>query len=247
VPLESGSCGLSAPQRIARDVCNSAGWMRHVLVILGAIAAVGCSSPRVEEESAGRAGRDTRASAPQGPAPAPLRRSQLTLGDRTGWRSVLNWPDDCEEAFQASHAGDDAGLVFNELSPGISFVEVLCAAGAYQPSFVYVRLDERSTVPIARLLIFPVYESSDGVSIESARASEIWGEPFVSSARRELAILNLARQTGDCGIWTRYNIGGELPEMVDARRAPCAARPEAPATSSNGEPPRGWQPVNVRQ
>jgi hypothetical protein len=219
----------------------------RVLLILGAIAAVGCSSPRVEEESAGRAGRDTRASIPQGPAPAPPRRNQLTLGDRTDWRSVLNWPNDCEEAFQASHVGDDAGLVFNELSPGISFVEVLCAAGAYQPSFVYVRLDERSTIPIARLLIFPVYESSDGVSIESAKASEIWGEPFVSPARRELTILNLARQTGDCGIWTRYNIGGDLPEMVDARRAPCATRPGAPATSSNGEPPRGWQPVNARQ
>ena len=215
-----------------------------ILLILGAIAVVGCSSPRVEEQTVGRAG--TRASVPQGAA-APLRRSQLSLGDRTGWRSVLKWPDECEEAFQASHAGDDAGLVFNELAPGISLVEVLCAAGSYQPSFVYVRFDERSTAPIATLLIFPVYESSDGVSIESVKASEIWGEPFISPARREMAVLNLARQTGDCGIWTRYAIGGDLPEMVDARRAPCATRPGPPATSSNGEPPRGWQPVNPRQ
>ena len=212
-----------------------------ILLLLGAIAVVSCSSPR--EQTSGSAG--TRASVPQ--AAAALRRTQLSLGDRTGWRSVLNWPDECEEAFQASHAGDDAGLVFNELAPGISFVEVLCAAGSYQPSFVYVRLDERSTAPIATLLTFPVYESSDGVSIESVKASEIWGEPFVSPARRELAVLNLARQTGDCGIWTRYNIGGELPEMVDARRAPCATRPGAPATSSNGEPPRGWQPLPARQ
>ena len=215
-----------------------------ILLLLGAIAVAGCSSPRVEEQTVGRAA--TRASVPQGAA-APVRRSQLSLGDRTGWRSVLNWPDECEETFQASHAGDDGGLVFNELAPGISFVEVLCAAGSYQPSFVYVRFDERSTAPIATLLIFPVYESSDGVSIASVKASELWGEPFVSPARRELAILNLTRQTGDCGIWTRYNIGGEIPEMVDARRAPCSTRPGAPATSSDGEPPRGWQPVSARQ
>jgi len=215
-----------------------------ILLILGGSAAVGCSSPRVEEQTVG--GATTRASGPQ-MAAASLRRSQLSLGDRAGWRSVLNWPDECEEAFQASHAGDDAGLVFNELAPGISFVEVLCAAGSYQPSFVYVRFDERSTTPIATLLVFPVYESSDGVSIESVKASEIWGEPFVSPARRELAVLNLARQTGDCGIWTRYNIGGELPQILDARRALCSTRPGAPATSNDGEPPRGWQPVSTRQ
>ena len=221
------------------------GW-RVILLILAAAVITGCSSPRVEEKSVGGATQKTPAAVPQGAA-APLRRSQLSLGDRTRWRSVLNWPNECEEAFQASRAADDAGLVFNELSPGVSFVQVLCAAGSYQPSFVYMRFDERSPAPVAALLIFPVYESSDGVSIESVKASEIWGEPFVSPARRELAVLNLARQTGDCGIWTRYNIGGEIPVVVDARSARCSTGPGTPAASSDGQPPRGWQPVRARK
>lgn len=221
--------------------------MRRALLILGAIAAVGCSSPRIEEQGAARAARETGTSVQQGLAPAPLRRDQLTLGDRTAWRRVLNWSDECEEAFQASHVGDEGGLVFNELSPGISLVEVLCAAGSYQPSFVYVRFDERPPAPVAKVLSFPTYESSDGVSITSANASELWGEPFVSPARQELAVLNLARQTGDCGIWTRYNIGGEMPEMVEARSTPCSIPPGAPAASGDGGPPHGWKPVRARQ
>ena len=219
---------------------------QSVIVILGASVAIGCSSPRIDDDSGRRAGRETGSSVLQRGS-VPLRRSEPSLNDRTSWRPVLTWPDACEEAFQNSHVGQDAGLVFNELSPGISLVEVLCAAGSYQPSFVYVRLDERLPTPSATVLRFPVYESPDGLSIQLAHASELWGEPSVWPGRRELTVLNLARQTADCGIWTRYSVGDRVPEILEARSTPCSTPPKAPVLSSDGQPPSGWTSVRARQ
>ena len=40
-------------------------------------------------------------------------------------------------------------MVFHELAPRLSVVEVLCAAGSYQASSTVVRLDERAPAPEA--------------------------------------------------------------------------------------------------
>jgi hypothetical protein len=131
---------------------------RAIVAILGSAVWAGCGSaggPRSVDEQRSAAVRD--AAAEQRPATAPLRRvAPISLHDRDLWRSVLAWPASCEEAFQTSRASDDGGLAFHELAPGLSVVEVLCAAGSYQPSHVYVRFDERGSSREATLLSFPV-------------------------------------------------------------------------------------------
>jgi len=237
--LESVDAAIAA-------TCVTLRRLAPILAILGAAAVVGCTSPRGEDRQthadSGAAAALTQAAPPADPLP----RTRLSLRDRAGWRAVLKWPDECEEAFRASHVGEDGGLVFDELGPGLSFVEVLCAAGSYQPSFVYVRFDERARAPVATVVSFRVYQSPDGRSIERTDETELWGEPSVSSVRQELTVLNLARQTGDCGIWSRYHIGNETPTAVDVRtRLPCPPRPGPRATSESGDPPRGWRPVQI--
>jgi hypothetical protein len=197
-----------------------------------------CRSPQPERPDGPSSG-----SAPPSrlPAEAALPKTDLSVRDRSDWRAVLRWPDDCEEAFQASHAGEDGGLVFELLAEGLWVVQVLCAAGSYQPSSVYVRLDERPATAIATVLNLATFQSSDGVSLERIETTEIWGEPFVSAKEQELTVLHLSRQTGDCGIWMRYAIGAGAAELVEAwARLPCPADPEPPVTPAPGRPPQGW-------
>jgi hypothetical protein len=179
------------------------------------------------------------------PSAAPLPRSDLTLKDRSEWRALLKWPDSCEEAFQRSRAGDDGGLEFSRLPDGISLVSVLCASGSYQPSLVYIRLDDRQTPPDARVLRFPTYQSPDGTTLERVETAEIWGEPTIFAKEHRMAVLNLSRQTGDCGIWSRYDIGQPTPQLEGSwARLPCPSHPGPRAIPKADNPPRGWTKVS---
>lgn len=185
---------------------------------------------------------------PGRPTPPVLRRlAPLSLSDRNAWREILQWPASCEDAFQVSRTGDDAAITFFELAPGLALVEVLCAAGSYQPSSVYVRFDERGASRVATLLKFTTYQSSAGAAIEAAPGeAEVWGHATVSPAAREVSVLMLSRQLADCGVWTRHSVDTERPELIAAAsRLPCPATPGPPADSAGGHAPRGWRPIRL--
>jgi hypothetical protein len=155
----------------------------------------------------------------------------------------LMWPDDCEDAFRASHAGDDGGILVSSLTPGVSLVEVTCADGSYQPSAMRFKLTEgfgaRST-----LLVFPVYTSENGRDLQLSQEAEVWGESVVIAAAAEIAILSLARQTADCGVWARYSLAAEQPRLLDAAAlVECPASPGSPAQLSGARPPAGWTEI----
>jgi len=136
--------------------------------------------------------------------------------------------------------------MIHALAPGVSLVEVLCAAGAYQPSHVYVRYDEQGVSPIATLLEFPVFVSADEATPEVSFETEIWGESSLSSDGRSLSVLVFSRQMADCGVWSRYAIESERPRLVAAAaRLPCPSTPGPAAESSAGAAPRGWRPLTI--
>jgi hypothetical protein len=171
-------------------------------------------------------------------------RADLSLSDRASWRPILGWSDECESAFQTSHAGNDPGVVFHELAPRLAVVEVLCAAGSYQASSTLVRLDERRSVPEATVLRFPVYEAQNNAPFKRMEATEIWGAVSIDPAKSVMTVLNLARQTGDCGVWTRYDIGGDAPAVMDAQaRLPCPPRARPPVRLDIGRAPIGWRAI----
>jgi hypothetical protein len=215
--------------------------------IAAAFALTSCGSP------VSRPGEAAGDAPPHGPAgltnpahesTAPLPRSNLSLSDRARWRSILKWPDDCETAFQSSHAGSDPGLIFHEVAPQLTIVAILCAAGSYQSSATMVRLDERGSAPAAATLRFPVYETADGATVTNTESAEIWGEIAIDSAPPVVTVLNLARQTADCGIWTRYDIAGANPVVTEARaRLPCPERARPAIRSDPHHPPIGWRRI----
>jgi len=207
------------------------------VLVTAAIAGLpGCSRPADEARAP---------TAPVTPAGIALPRTNVSLADRAAWRQHLHWADGCEEAFQASGAGTDGGLTFTSLGDGASLVEVVCAAGSYQPSMVRVRLVESPAGLEVVPLVFPVYTSEDGRQLTLSRETELWGTSLVDAPARTLAVLALARQTGDCGVWTRYSLADAEPRIVSAAaQLVCPMPASEPVNLSPTEPPPGWEPVS---
>lgn len=207
-------------------------WVARAMMGLVGAALVGCGRPADE--------------APAAPPPATLAlaRMNVSLEGRAAWRQHLRWPDACEESFRASQAGADGGLTFTSLGDGVSLVEVICAAGSYQPSVVRLRLVESPGGLESMPLTFPVYTSPDGRQLTLTRETEVWGTSVVHGTERTLAVLALARQTGDCGVWTRYSVADAEPRIIVAAARLNCPTPEAdPVSLSPTEPPRGWEPI----
>jgi hypothetical protein len=241
--------------RLARQRINlpqqrhSIVWRFAVIVTVAAVLEA-CTSPGQ------RAAAPPADTSPQSPPQAPPSdRSQtlpprvdLSLNDRASWRPILKWPDECETAFGASQAGDDAGLEFHELAPRLSIVAVRCAAGSYQSSSTFVRFDERQPPPEATVLEFPVYEAAGGAAFKTVRTTEIWGEVAVDATKPIMTVLNLARQTADCGVWTQYDIGATEPVVVEARaHLPCSARAQPPIRLELDHPPVRWRRLTTER
>lgn len=212
------------------------------------VMTVSCRQPQSDVEQQREAAADAASrEVPQSPLAHLKRTDPLTVADRQAWRAVLGWPDSCEEAFQMSRASDDGGLTFHAVSAGVSTVAILCAAGSYQPSHLFLRFDERGSSPEARLLEFPVPQSEDGRTVTRATETELAGEVVFSPDGHMLSVLSLARQLGDCGIWSRYAVATDHPKLTAAAaKLPCPATPGDPAAPVNGEAPGGWPALDTR-
>lgn len=215
--------------------------------LAASVAAGGCGSQSDVERQREAAVAEAEREVPRSPLAGLPRAAPITLAQRARWKPILQWPASCEEAFQASRAGDDGGLVFYTIGPGLSTVEVRCAAGSYQPSQVFLRFDERGSSPVSTVLAFLAFGSEDGAGITQRTETELFGETAFSPDGREVSVLSLSRQIGDCGIWTRYAIATEHPRVLSAAsRLPCSDRPSAPAEWHDGNMPAGWSPMNVQ-
>ena len=208
----------------------------------------GCAEPTSDIEQQREAAADAAEQDVPHSALAQLARTgTLTIADRKAWQSILAWPESCEESFQMSRASDDAGLVFHPLDIGLSTVEVLCAAGSYQPSHLFLRFDERGSSREVTVLEFPVLQSEDGKTVTQSTATELFGETAFSAGGRALSVLSVARQIGDCGIWSRYTIGTEHPRLsAAAAQLPCPTSPGAAADWSGGNAPTGWRSLETK-
>ena len=230
---------MSRDCRRPADTIAGMGGVRVVLGLVLGAACVACQRaadpPASNPVETTQSGRSDLSSLP---------RERVTLTQRADWRAHLRWPDDCEGSFLASRAGDDGGISVVRLGPGVSLVEVTCAAGSYQPSTMRFRLTEDASGARTHLLGFPVYESENGRDLTMSQETEVWGDSIVDAASAEIVILSLARQTGDCGVWARYSLAAEPPRLLAAAaRTVCPAQPGPPAMLSGGGPPAGWTAI----
>jgi hypothetical protein len=176
-------------------------------------------TPRVSPTPSPRAtAAEATAAAPE----ASLKKTNLTPEDRRAWRKVINWSDECEEAYEGTMGKETAGLNFYELAAGQYLVEVVCTTGAYQGYQFYSYLDETQSPPAARPLTFPTFESETEGRPKKAERQEMWGMPTFDAGTKRLLIHNRYRGPGDCGSLATYEFQDGVPRLKEFReKAEC--------------------------
>lgn len=143
--------------------------------------------------------------------------------NRSAWRGLLKWSNDCEEAFQATASGR-SGMQSFSLGDNRRLIEVACAAGAYQGSQEYFLLHGTQAQPLK----FTVVE--DGNLRE---ATEITGLAEFDEANGVLKVHNRYRGPGDCGSYAIYSFteaGAQVKEL----------REKAECDGEGAEHPEQW-------
>lgn len=208
------------------------------LLCLSSALFVGCAAPggtapkvKVESPTPEAAGTPTVAPTPSpqataSPTVAPnvtLKKTNLTAADRSAWRKILKWPDDCEEAYEKTMSKETAGLNFYELAAGQYLVEVVCTTGAYQGYQFYSHLDETKSPPAARLLSFPTFEpAEEGKPKKRTEMQEMWGLATFDEKTKLLTIHNKYRGPGDCGALATFEFPDGTPRLKEFReKAAC--------------------------
>jgi hypothetical protein len=138
--------------------------------------------------------------------------------ERAAWRTLLAWPESCEEAYRASYPeGEEyGGLEFHRLGRGRYLVEVVCDGGGIQPSAVFALYDAR-TPRRARPLRLKGFDGEGGHRRTPPYAEVRALTKFVPS-KRELLLMSKADAMGTCGLFVRYSFRGARPRVVEARR-----------------------------
>ena len=145
------------------------------------------------------------------------------VDDRTAWRQLLKWSNDCEESFQATGSGR-SGIQSFPLTGDRRLIEVACAAGAYQGSQEYFLLHGSA----ARPLKFRVVE--DG---KLKDATEITGLAEFDVKTGELKVHNRYRGLGDCGSYAIYTFPGDEARVKELRE-------KAECDGEGAEHPERW-------
>lgn len=170
------------------------------------------------------------------PAAAVSAAKPASPDDRARWRAVLNWSEECEADHQSAvkllELHDGRVRVF-DLGGRRSLVEVGCARGAYQDTFVYYLHDESRTPAQVTLLALPSYEAIDD-EWEPRELAQAAGETSFDPARKTLTVFTRARGLGDCGGIARYRVQGARLVLLDFRGRPCDGDPES------APPPEKW-------
>jgi len=156
---------------------------------------------------------------------------------RSEWRQQLHWPQPCEQAFEQTRGPEEkqSGVRVIPLSGGWRVVEVRCAAGAYQPSQMFVGISPAGIVspPVS----VPTMTFDDEGHATWNASEEVWGTVTFASAANEVTIVNVARGLGDCGSVIAYQI--DTNSVISFRVATAKGKP----CDDNSQTPTSWPVV----
>jgi hypothetical protein len=165
--------------------------------------------------------------------------SQPRIGDlqpsasRSEWRQQLHWPEVCEQAFGRTREqrGSQSGVRVMRLSSGWRVVEVRCAAGAYQPSQMFVGISPTGIA--SRPIPVQTLAFDDQGRPKWSTSEEVWGNVTFAADAHELTIVNMARGLGDCGSMIVYRIDADAVisfKAATARGKACDDKAQAPTS-----------------
>ena len=147
--------------------------------------------------------------------------------NRTAWRQILKWSNDCEESFQATASGR-SGIQSFTLREDRRVIEVACAAGAYQGSQEYFLVRGSVAQPLKLTVV------EDGKLKE---ATEITGLSEFDEKTGVLKVHTRYRGPGDCGSYAVYSFAGDRADVKEMRE-------KAECDGEGAEHPERWPVKN---
>lgn len=172
-----------------------------------------------------------------------LSKKDVLYKDRRVWRNILNWPQECEDAFNFTSldlTGNTnwGNIDFYPLSLDTYIVEVNCTFGWYQGYSYHFLLNEQndSSLPVSKLLTLKTYDKNAKQQIDlvdpETKLPQVWGLSDFDSKNKILSILNKWRGIGDCGEYTTYAFQNENLVLKEYRMRNC----EDPNTETDTDP-----------
>ncbi len=124
----------------------------------------------------------------------------FTHADRARIQAQLKWPQECENAFVTTES-DPSGLHYYELGEGRRLIQVACANGAYQGSYLYMM---QKNSDAATLLTWPLYDSY-----------EVWGTPLdFDAGRKQIGFMFKTSGVDPCHEQRIYSLESDTPVLV---------------------------------
>jgi uncharacterized protein DUF1176 len=158
-----------------------------------------------------------------------LPKSKVTVKERAAWHERLQWPEECEDAFNKTYGSysNAPGLVdFYHLGGTQYLVEITCWSGAYQPGKVFLFLDEAKPLQgNARPLQFKLYDRDETGQVSSYYDTEMAGLTSFDPKKKRLRVWSKGRGIGDCGSLVTYEIRNGIPVPIAARVQACLDPP----------------------
>jgi hypothetical protein len=164
----------------------------------------------------------------------------LTAKDREMWRSVLNWPDECEQRsrpFRDREGGwIHEGIFIYPIGENNYIVDVHCTMTDRESEHIYYKITEHADTIESRLLIleqfYYIFTPGGKSDLELEGKADRKGEyirfkdcltyghsafprkePFLPLLRIEKDYI---RQSG-CGLLTIYDVSGDCAEVIEFR------------------------------
>jgi hypothetical protein len=145
-----------------------------------------------------------------------------TKSDRAAWRKLLHWPAACETSWREGGSGAGIAGVW-AIARGGSLVAVDCSLGAYQGTSMLYLLDpnRHASGPLA----LRIYQDRGSGVPEPTTTTVVLGTLNFSRGSSTLAVRDLARGAGDCGIYSTFRLAGSRLVPIATRAKACDGKP----------------------
>jgi hypothetical protein len=164
----------------------------------------------------------------------------LMANDREMWRTVLNWPDECEQrrgpALDSESGWMHAGIFIYPIGENNYIVDVHCTMADRQNEHIYYKITEHADTIESRLLILEQFyyvfapEGKSDLELEGKfdpegeyirfKDSLTYGHtlsPWEGPFEPLLKVKKEYIRAGACGLYTIYDVSGDCAEVIEFR------------------------------
>jgi hypothetical protein len=163
------------------------------------------------------------------PSPTPATQADpddasVTYAERSAWRALLGWPDDCEEGFELFSRQPDeyGGIDIYPMDDDQYLIFVLCTLGPYWLEDRIYWLDYRTSPPTTWPLTVPelVHDRTPRFGLHDVDTID-GSYPIYYPDTQTLTTLHAYRGMKDCGVFYTYHLEDAHFVLDEARYRDC--------------------------